>query len=405
MAQTERAWTVEQLNNYAKAVIEGDARLRRVHVSGELTGVKTYGRMGMTYFSLKDAAAVVSCVMYQSVRARLRFEPEDGMKVTATGDVSLFVRDGRFQLIVNSLKQEGEGEQYAELLELKKKLEAEGVFENCRPLPSLPKCIGVVTSGEGKALEDILSTVRTRFPGMRAVFVPSAVQGPNAPASIAGAIEYLNRIAVTDVIIVGRGGGSSEELSCYNDERVARAIHASRIPVVSAVGHELDYTLADFAADHRAGTPTLAAVMAVPIKAQLEDRILSLRAGLDQAVAARLGAERKRIDMLDSSAALSKPAALIAEKRMKLDRVLDALGYAVKNALEKRRAALEKLSEKLAALDPYAVLDRGYAIVSDGAGRPVIDASAAEIGSRLTVRMRGGRLGVVVETKETNDNR
>lgn len=252
-------WTVTALNTYVSGLLDKDVRLRSIDVSGEISGFKCYNKSGHLYFSVKDESSAVPCVMFRSSAERLRFAPKDGMSVVLHGSPSLYTRDGKFQFYVTSMHEAGEGELFRRFLELKSKLEAEGLFSRKRTLPFMPKCIGIITSESGAALHDIITVARRRFPLMNFIFAHANVQGKDAPQSLIAALRLLNETKKPDVIIIGRGGGSFEDLNCFNDEGLARAIYSSEIPVVSAVGHEIDYTIADFVADCRAATPSAAA--------------------------------------------------------------------------------------------------------------------------------------------------
>ena len=403
MASTDAALTVAQLNNYAKNLLENDARLHSVRVRGELTGFKRHSS-GHLYFSLKDESALIRCVMFRSSAASVRFSPQDGMKVVLSGSVSLYVKDGQYQFYANTMRQEGEGDLYQQFLELQKKLEAEGLFARKRPIPFLPACVGVVTSETGAALHDIVTVIRRRFPTMNILFAPAQVQGETAPATIIDAIRLLNESGRPDVLIVGRGGGSYEDLSCFNDEGVARAIYGSRIPVVSAVGHEVDYTIADFVADLRAPTPSAAAELCVPELEGLTYDIETRRERIDDIIKNAVASAKKQVQLLAGSAALSKPATLVEQKRAKLQKAADSLRTAVDSAMAANYARVDTLSEKLDALNPFAVLRRGYAIVTDEAAQPVMSAENAFPGQKLSIRFRDGMVAATADSVELKAN-
>lgn len=399
MASTDAALTVAQLNNYAKSLLENDVRLRSVRVRGELTGFKRHSS-GHLYFLLKDESALIRCVMFRSSAVSLRFSPSDGMKVVLTGSVTIYAKDGQYQFYASTMRQEGEGDLYQQFLELQKKLEAEGLFARKRPIPFLPACVGVVTSETGAALHDIVTVIRRRFPTMHIILAPAQVQGETAPATIIDAIRLLNESKRPDVLIVGRGGGSYEDLSCFNDEGVARAIYASDIPVISAVGHEVDFTIADFAADLRAPTPSAAAELAVPVLEDLVYSIESKRERLDDTVRKAVDSARKQIALLSGSAALAKPGMLIGQKRTQLEQKTAALKNSADAAMAANYARIETLSERLAALDPLAVLRRGYAIVTDEEKRPVMSAEGVLAGQRLNITLADGNIAAKAEQIE-----
>ena len=340
--------------------------------------------------------------MFRSSNASVRFSPSDGMNVVLTGSVTIYPKDGQYQLYASSMKQAGEGDLYRQFLELREKLDKEGLFARKRPLPFLPKCVGVVTSETGAALHDILTVIGRRFKPMRVLLAPAIVQGQEAPASIVNAIERLNADGRPSVLIVGRGGGSYEDLSCFNDESVARAIYASSIPVVSAVGHEVDFTIADFVADLRAPTPSAAAELCVPELDSLEAFVEEKRSSLGRLTLDRLSAARQRIEGLSSSAALSKPATLLDSKRAELKTLHQELVHSASAAIAAAYAQLDMLTEKLNALDPFAVLKRGYAIVNDEQGGLVYNVRALEKGSRLNILLADGTVGALVENINEN---
>lgn len=402
MKLNETALTVEQLNNYAKALLENDERLHSVRVAGELSGFKRHSS-GHLYFSLKDEAAVISCVMFRSSAASLRFSPSDGLRVVVTGSVSIFVKDGKYQLYVNTMREAGEGELYRRFLELKDKLEREGLFARKRPIPFLPKCLGVVTSETGAALHDILTVTKRRFPKMNVLFTPAQVQGPTAPQSIIDAIRLQELCGKADVLIVGRGGGSYEDLSCFNDEALARAIFASPIPVISAVGHEVDFTIADFAADRRAATPSAAAELAVPEFDALQSGLADMRFIMNQAARQSLAGAEKQLALLRSSAALSKPATLIDKKRSDLRQQIVSMQNSMQAAMAAAYAKTDTLTEKLKALDPFAVLARGYAIVRNEHGEPVRSAAAVAAGDGLCLTLADGRITARAESVDLTE--
>lgn len=402
MRLNETALTVEQLNNYAKALLENDERLHSVRVQGELSGFKRHSS-GHLYFTLKDEAAAISCVMFRSSAASLRFSPSDGLRVVITGSVSIFVKDGKYQLYVNTMREAGEGELYRRFLELKDKLEREGLFERKRPIPFLPKCVGIVTSETGAALHDILTVTKRRFPKMNVLFAPAQVQGPTAPQSMIDAIRLQEKCGKADVLIVGRGGGSYEDLSCFNDEALARAIFASPIPVISAVGHEVDFTIADFAADMRAPTPSAAAELAVPEYEALRSGIADMRFKMDQIARQGLSNAEKQLALLRSSAALSKPATLIDKKRSDLRQLIVSMENSIQAAMAAAYAKTDTLTEKMKALNPFAVLARGYAIVRNEHGEPVVNAEAVAAGDRLELTLSGGRVAAKAESVELTE--
>ena len=391
------ALSVTELNEYVRRKLAGDAVLRAVAVRGEISGFKRYAS-GHCYFALKDETSRVQCVLWRQQAASLTFRPEDGMRVTARGAASLYVESGSYQLYVNSLRPEGAGDLYLRFEALKKKLMQEGLFDPARkrPIPLLPKMIGVATSRSGAVIRDIIRVSRRRDPNVGVLLVPCAVQGAGAAQEIVEAIRRLNEDGRPDVILVGRGGGSMEDLWPFNEEIVARAIAASRIPVISCVGHETDFTIADFAADARASTPSNAAEMAVPVVAELKQSVEAEARALTAALLRAQQLRHARLQALAGSAALSMPRRMMIERR---ETALQALAARLPLALTRRRDALERrlslASRSLAALDPEGVVRRGYAVVFKD-GKCVPEARALRAGDAIELHVRGGNVGAEV---------
>ena len=389
--------TVSELNEYARRLLAGDPLLRNLEVSGEISGYKRH-YSGHRYFSLKDEAARVQCVMFRQSALGLDFEPADGMKVVIRGSASLFVRDGSYQVYVNTMRQAGQGDLFARFEALKKKLQAEGLFDPARKrdIPFMPRIIGVATSETGAAIRDIIQIARRRDPNVGIVVAPCAVQGAGAAAEIVRAIERLNRFGGCDVLLVGRGGGSMEDLWAFNEEPVARAIAASRTPVISCVGHEIDFTIADFVADLRAPTPSAAAELAVPVRSELKASLDELIVRLTNALDAGQKLRRLKLERVCAASALQRPVnALIEPRRVALAQWSGRLEKTLPVIQQKARHRLDHAAASLRALDPAAVLERGYAILSNDAG--IIQRAAdAEAGERVSIRMADGTLGATV---------
>ena len=395
----ETVFTVAKLNEYANRILANDPRLRSIKVSGEISGFKRHSS-GHLYFSLKDPDAVISCVMFRSAAAKLGIQPRDGMQVVVHGSVSIFPRDGKYQLYADSMRVSGEGELYRQFLLLKERLGAEGLFDNERPIPALPRVIGVATSETGAALHDIVTVTRRRFPGMNVLLAPCRVQGEGAPGEIAAAVRALNRFPECDVIIAGRGGGSYEDLSCFNSELVARAIAASRVPVVSAVGHETDFTIADFAADLRAPTPSAAAELCCPVYAELFGSVSDLKEEAEGMVRERLFTAFSGLAALMDSAAMSNPKHAVGIMKNRLELVAGRADALAKTALMAAEAGLEARREKLRALSPAAVLKRGYSMVEDENGAVIADITGLSPEKKIRLVMAGGAASAVVEDVE-----
>lgn len=386
----ELVFTVSKLNEYADRVLKNDPRLRSIKVSGEISGFKRHSS-GHLYFNLKDKDAVVSCVMFRSAAASLKLEPADGMQVVVHGSVSIFPRDGKYQLYADGMRSVGAGELYMRYLQLKEKLEGEGVFQNSRELPALPRCIGVATSRTGAALHDIVTVIRRRFPTMNILFAPCQVQGDGAPKEIISALNALQRFPNCEVIIVGRGGGSYEDLYCFNDEGVARAIAASRVPVVSAVGHETDFTIADFAADRRAPTPSAAAEICCPVLTELEESLASAREAVLSAAQGRLEEERRALHALRGSSAMSNPKHAVSLLRERLSSKRDALDSGARAALLAAWSGLTAKQERLKAIGPAEVMRRGYSIITDTEGNIIRSVDSLSVNMPVNIMLSDGR--------------
>ncbi len=393
----EQTFTVSALNEYVKALLDSDPILRQVSVRGELSNYKVYPS-GHHYFTMKDAEGSLRCVMFRFSAAKLRFRPENGMSVVATGRVTVYPRDGSYQLNVTGLMPEGVGDLQVAFEQLKAKLAAEGLFDPAhkKPLPLFPRRVAVITSGAGAAVHDIIRVLGKRWPLAKILVMPVRVQGMEAPPEIAGAIAYANRHALADLIITGRGGGSLEDLWAFNDERVARAIYASDIPVISAVGHEPDVTIADYVADRRAATPSNGAEIAGPDIQEVTAAVAQTDIRLRQAMAKKLEGLRRELDGLAARPALTDPEVYLGAKAMALDYARARLVAAAAKAAEEKRRAYVALAAKLDALSPLKVLGRGYAIAEKN-GAAIRSAADAAVGDRIDVKLSGGSLDCVVE--------
>lgn len=393
--------TVSQLNQYLRALLDGDPVLQSVCIRGELSNYKIYPS-GHHYFTLKDSDAAIRCVMFKSSAAHLRFSPENGMGATAFGRITVYPRDGVYQLYVSALLPQGTGDLAAAFEQLKKKLSAEGLFdaEHKKPIPRFPSRIAVVTSGAGAAVRDIIRVCGARWPMAKLLILPVRVQGAEAPPEIVGALRYANRWKVADLIITGRGGGSLEDLWAFNDERVARAIFESEIPVISAVGHEPDVTIADYVADLRAATPSNGAELAVPDGEELREMLSAASARCTQAMKKRLDACRAALNELSARSVLRSPTGYIDRKRMELDIQRERLNAAQERRVSEVRREMVRLSASLDALSPLKVLSRGYAVVSSGDGSILRKTADAEIGDRISVALSDGSLLCTVDDRK-----
>lgn len=392
-------YEVSQINEYLKLRFEEDEFLSNILIRGEISNYKLYPS-GHHYFSLKDAGGAMRCVMFKGNAFRLRFRPENGMKVIAGGRISVFPRDGAYQLYCTELTPDGVGDLHVAFEQLKAKLQQEGLFsqERKQPLPKFPHRIAIITSSAGAALRDMLRILRKRYPLCEVKLLAVRVQGVEAPAEIAGAIKYANRYEVADLIITGRGGGSIEDLWAFNDERVARAIAASKIPVISAVGHEPDVTISDFVADLRAATPSNAAELAVPDQQELRKHLLAQRALLLTLMNKRLKQEKQRVDALARSRSMKSPLNYIHDRRMLLDYTHRRLSAASAALCNKNRERFVRLTAKLDAMSPLKVLSRGYSMTTDKNGALIKSIQTVSVGDRLTVSFSDGK--AVAEVQE-----
>ena len=390
--------TVTQLNTLIKELLESEQLLSNICVKGELSNYKIYPS-GHHYFTLKDRESSLRCVMFKSSAQRLRFRPENGMSVTVSGRVSVYPRDGAYQFYCSGIMPEGTGDLQVAFEQLKAKLEGEGLFDasHKKPLPAFPARIAIITSSAGAAVHDMIRILGARWPMAKVLLLPVRVQGVEAPPEIAGAIRYANEFQVADLIITGRGGGSIEDLWAFNDERVARAIYASEIPVISAVGHEPDVTISDYVADRRASTPSNAAEIAVPDSREMRELLASFEIRSSQAMRKQLSALRERLNNLRSARVLSAPTAQFDNRRMELDRMRDRLLAAEERRLSQSRERFVRLTSALDAMSPLRVLTRGYAIAAEPDGRSVRSVEELRVGQTLRVCFFDGSADCRVE--------
>ena len=385
-------YSVTQVNRHIKDLLDTDQLLSGLFIRGELSNYKMYPS-GHHYFSLKDEAGALRCVMFRQEAAALRFRPQNGMKVVAFGRVSVFPRDGQYQLYVSALTPDGVGDLHVAFVRLKARLAEEGLFdeEHKKPIPRYPRRIALITSPAGAAVRDMIRILGARWPAAEVYVVPCRVQGAEAPGEIAGAIAWVNREKLADVIITGRGGGSMEDLWCFNDERVARAIYASEIPLISAVGHEPDVTIADYVADVRAATPSNGAELAVPDQNEQYARLEHLRRRMGKAVEGQLRQSRALLERAGRSRLLQDPMSWVYDRRMLLDRQQERLTNSLSLSLSAQRQDVARLAAALDALSPLKVLGRGYAIAQGPKGivKSVKDVKA---GDDLELQLTDGRL-------------
>ena len=393
--------TVSELNAHIKGLLDGDSLLGSLAVRGELSNYKIYSS-GHHYFTLKDAESSLKCVMFRSNASKIRFRPENGMGVTAVGSVSVYPRDGVYQLYCTELIPTGLGDLYLAYEQMKARLEKEGLFDptHKKALPVFPKRIAVITSGSGAAVRDIIRVLGHRWPDAEVVVLPVRVQGVEAPPEIVGAIRYANRFRVGDLIITGRGGGSMEDLWAFNDERVARAIFDSELPVISAVGHEPDVTISDYVADLRAATPSNAAELAVPDQADVREALSSLQSRLEHALRRQLAEGANRLKDLSGRKVLTTPTAYLDFKRMELDRLQRRMVTVSEGWLAARRQQFGKTAAALDAMSPLKVLGRGYAVATNEKGIVIRSVADASEGEKLRLRVTDGMLHCRVEADD-----
>ena len=394
----QHIFSVTEVNHLVKLLLDNEPMLQNVAVRGELSNYKIYPS-GHHYFTLKDAEGALRCVMFKGQAGRLRFRPENGMKVVVTGRVTVFPRDGAYQLYCNTLTPEGVGDLAVAFEQLKAKLYEEGLFDHAhkKPLPAYPRRIAVITSSAGAAVHDMIRILRRRYPLAKVILLPVRVQGAEAPPEIVGAIRYANKWKIGDVIITGRGGGSMEDLWAFNDERVARAIYKSEIPVISAVGHEPDVTISDFVADARASTPSNAAEIAVPDQVELRRFLRDCEERLAQSETARLEMLRKHLDALAAKRVLRDQMAYVQDKRMDLLHLQQRLGDLTGAQIAWKKQRFAALAASVDAMSPLKVLGRGYAMAQTAGGEIIKAAEDVEIGEHITVKLGRGALACTVD--------
>lgn len=393
--------SITQLNEYIRGRMENDPLLAQVAVRGEISNYKLYPS-GHHYFTLKDESSALKCVMFKGNAMRLRFRPENGMQIIAMGKVSVFPRDGAYQLYCTAMAMDGVGDLYAAFEQLKKKLSAQGLFDPAhkKPLPKYPGTIGIITSSAGAAVHDMLRILRKRYPLSNVRLLPVRVQGVEAPGEIAAAISYANRHKLADLLIIGRGGGSIEDLWAFNDERVVYAIYASEIPVISAVGHEPDVTISDFVADLRAATPSNAAELAVPDQDALRQNLDAISAAMASALNRQLKSARQHLQVLSQSPALRSPTAYIEQREKGLELLKNRLISAQNQSITHNNARFIAAVSKLDAMSPLKVLSRGYAMAQTERGEVLRSVSQVELGERVFVSLSDGKLSATVMDKE-----
>ena len=394
--------TITQVNDHIRAAMDADPLLSGVAVRGEISNYKVYPS-GHHYFTLKDETSSLKAVMFKGNASRLKFRPENGLKVIVMGRITVYPRDGAYQLYATAMIPGGAGDLHVAFEQLKKKLAEEGLFDEShkKALPRFPKTIGIITSPAGAAVHDMLRILRKRFPIANVRLLPVRVQGAEAPAEIVTAIQYANRCRLADVLIVGRGGGSIEDLWAFNDELVARAIYASQIPVISAVGHEPDVTIADFVADLRAATPSNAAELAVPDKDALYQTLDSYSAAMGMVLGRNLEQARKHLQVLSGSAVLKRPEGYLNQQRQRLEHSISRIFSAQERQIFGKRQKFVSCAAKLDALSPLKVLTRGYSVTQTGKGRVVSSVSQVKVQDEIQIAVTDGTITAnVLSVKE-----
>ena len=399
----QKVLSVSQINNYILSKMDSDPNLSSVAVSGEISNYKVYPS-GHHYFTLKDENAALKCVMFRGNAMRLKFRPNNGLKVIAMGKISVYPRDGAYQLYCTTMAMDGVGDLYAAFEQLKAKLAAQGIFDpsHKKPLPQYPGTIGIITSSAGAAVHDMLRILKKRYPLSYVRLLPVRVQGSEAPGEISAAIQYANEHTLADILIVGRGGGSIEDLWAFNDELVAQAIYESKIPVISAVGHEPDVTIADFVADVRAATPSNAAEIAVPDQDSLRQILDAMQSAISTSMQRRLLAAKKHLNTLAASNALQSPTKYVEHRRNALKLSESRLYAAQQRITSTKKQHFMSLTAKLDAMSPLKVLTRGYALVLDQKGNVLRSVKESTPGDHINIKLCDGTLAAQIIGEKEN---
>ena len=395
--------SVTQINEYIRSQMDADPHLADVVIRGEISNYKLYPS-GHHYFTLKDEGAALRCVMFKGNAMKLRFRPDNGMKILAMGKISVFPRDGAYQLYCSAMAMDGVGDLHAAFEQLKAKLQSQGLFDPAhkKPIPKLPGTIGIVTSSAGAALHDMLRILRHRYPLTRVLLLPVRVQGTEAPGEIAAAIAYANRYHLADLLIVGRGGGSLEDLWAFNDERVAHAIYNSNFPVISAVGHEPDVTISDYVADLRAATPSNAAELAVPDQDAIRQTLDAMTSTMATSVNRQLKAARVHLNALASSQGLQSPLGYLQQRRKNLQMLRDRITSAQLHQISLKKQYFIGYTSKLDALSPLKVLTRGYALTQQKDGSVIRSVKQIHCDDLIHITLADGN--ITAEVKEVKEN-
>ena len=402
MTDTRNIFSVSQINEYIKLCVESTPALQNVFIKGEISNFKNQYSTGHLYFSLKDKDGMIKAVMFKGYASRLKFIPRDGDKVIIHGKISVYVARGEYQIYVDDMQPDGVGALALAFERLKEKLLAEGLFDpsHKKPIPTAPKRVGVITSASGAAIHDILNVSGRRAPNVEIVIYPAIVQGENAPRSLAGGIRYFNNESPVDVIIIGRGGGSIEDLWGFNDEGLAREIFASVIPVVSAVGHETDFTISDFVSDLRAPTPSAAAEMVFPNNLEALRRVKAIRDKAENVMGKRLSSAKQSLSLYKSELERKSPIYKLRDRTMRVSHIAERLEALAKMKLDGKSVKMKLCAARLAAVNPMAVLSKGYTFVESSDGRIISRANELIVGDRVDLVFADGRVTATVEKNE-----
>lgn len=396
--QTVRTLTVEQLNTYIKDYLGTSPLLAKVVVKGEMSNVRVYGGSGHIYFTLKDENSAIPATMFGGA-SKLKFKPENGMKVVCTGRVAVFVRDGQYRLYAEEMEPDGVGSLYIAFEQLKSKLQAQGLFanEHKKKIPKIPFSVGIITAPGGAAVQDMINVTRRRFPAAKLYLYPSLVQGPSAPAQLINALKTLDASGKCDVIIIGRGGGSAEDLWCFNDEMLAHAVYECKTPIISAVGHETDFTICDFVADLRAPTPSAAAELAVPDVRELKKQFGNVEKRMLQNLSLKTNLLRQRLNTFSQRPVLQSPKSYFDDRRMSLAREEERLFSFTEARIERERMKLFAKDEKLKSLNPLSVLGRGFSVAFGADGKAIKSVSELPSGTEFELMLSDGKTTAVAK--------
>ncbi|MBO5869147.1 MAG: exodeoxyribonuclease VII large subunit [Clostridia bacterium] len=396
--QTVRTLTVEQLNTYIKDYLGTSPLLSKVVVKGEMSNVRVYGGSGHIYFTLKDENSAIPATMFGG-SSKLKFKPENGMKVICTGRVAVFVRDGQYRLYAEEMEPDGVGSLYIAFEQLKAKLQEKGLFaaEHKKKIPKIPFSVGIITAPGGAAVQDMINVTRRRFPAAQLYLYPSLVQGPSAPAQLINALKTLDASGKCDVIIIGRGGGSAEDLWCFNDEGLAHAVYECKTPIISAVGHETDFTICDFVADLRAPTPSAAAELAVPDVKELKKQFGNVEKRMLQNLSLKTNYLRQKLNTYSQRPVLQSPKSYFDDRRMALAREEEKLFSLVETQIERERMKLFAKDEKLKSLNPLSVLGRGFSVAFGKDGKAIKSVSELPSGTEFELMLSDGKTSAVAK--------